>query len=96
MNGPLCNGFMEACKVEVDTLIRKECWEVVQQTSDMNVVSSTWAFKVKRLLDGTVRKLKAHFCTRGYEQTERVTGNIVTLFGVRTSYFSTSDRQPGW
>jgi hypothetical protein len=36
------------------------------------VVSSTWAFKIKRYPDGSLRKLKARFCARGYEQTEGV------------------------
>jgi hypothetical protein len=38
----------------------------------MNAVPSTWAFKCKRYSDGSVRKLKARFCVRGYRQVEGV------------------------
>ena len=38
----------------------------------MNVLESTWAFKVKRYPDGTLRKLKACFCVRGYLQIKGV------------------------
>jgi hypothetical protein len=38
----------------------------------MNVVSSVWAFKRKRYPDGSIRKLKARICARGFEQVEGV------------------------
>ena len=31
----------------------------------MNVIKSTWAFKVKRYPSGLIRKFKARFCVRG-------------------------------
>ena len=72
MNGPHAAGFWEACNTELDTLNRKNCWDVVDRPKDRPVVSSTWAFKIKRYPDGSMRKLKARFCARGYEQTEGV------------------------
>lgn len=72
MSGPLRNGFIEACKTELDTLTRKGAWEVVDRPKNKHVVSSTWAFKIKRIPDGCIRKLKARFCARGYEQKEGV------------------------
>jgi hypothetical protein len=72
MNGPYAAGFWKACETELDTLIRKDCWEVVDRPRGRPVVSSTWAFKIKRYPDGSMRKLKARFCARGYEQTEGV------------------------
>jgi hypothetical protein len=38
----------------------------------MNVLPSNWAFKCKWYPDGTIRKLKAHFCARGDRQIEGV------------------------
>ena len=38
----------------------------------MDVLDSTWAFKIKRYPDGTLRKLKARFCVRGFQQIEGV------------------------
>jgi hypothetical protein len=72
MNGPHSAGFWKAMEAELETLTRKDCWEVVERPKNRPVVSSTWAFKIKRYPDGSMRKLKARFCARGYEQTEGV------------------------
>ena len=47
-------------------------WDVVDQTDDMNVIDSTWAFKLKRYPDGRIKKFKARFCARGDQQIEGV------------------------
>ena len=31
MNGPNAEGFWEACKVKYNTLIKKECWDIVKK-----------------------------------------------------------------
>ena len=71
-NGPVSEGFWKAMDIELDILTRKDAWTVVDRIDDMNVLESTWAFKVKRYPDGTIRKLKARFCVRGYLQIEGV------------------------
>ena len=38
----------------------------------MNVLDSVWAFKIKRYPDGNLRKLKARFCVKGFQQIEKV------------------------
>ncbi len=38
----------------------------------MNVLPSTWAFKIKRFPDGSVKKFKARFCARGDRQKEGI------------------------
>jgi hypothetical protein len=38
----------------------------------MKVLSSVWALKRKRYPDGSIRKLKARYCARGFEQVEGV------------------------
>jgi hypothetical protein len=72
MNGPMAAGFWKACETEINTLVDKDCWDEVPRPKDRPVVSSTWAFRIKRFPDGTMRKLKARFCARGFEQTEGV------------------------
>ena len=68
VNGPNAEGFWEAMRIELDTLKDFNSWDVVDITEDMNILSSVWAFKVKRFPDGLFRKLKARFCVRGFEQ----------------------------
>ncbi len=38
----------------------------------MNILSSTWAFKIKWYPDGRVKKFKAQFCARSDRQKERI------------------------
>jgi len=68
MNGPDRAGYWEAMKSEISTLIKLKAWTVVSFTPDMNVLDSTRAFKCKRYPDGNIRKLKARFCTRVFQQ----------------------------
>ena len=72
MNGPHAAGFWKACQTEFDTLTDKDVWEIVPRPKNRTVVSGTWAFRIKRYPDGSMRKLKARFCARGFEQTEGV------------------------
>jgi hypothetical protein len=72
MNSPDSAGFMKAMETEIDTLIRMEAFIVIDKQPWMNVVSSVWAFKRKRYPDGSIRKLKARICARGFEQIEGI------------------------
>jgi hypothetical protein len=49
-----------------------DCWEYVKRMPDMNVLPSTWAFKIKCYPDGRVQKFKARFCARGDRQKEGI------------------------
>jgi len=57
-----------AMRVEITTLTKLKAWKVVPFTPDMNVLKSTWPFKSKRYPDGNIRKFKARFFCRGYQQ----------------------------
>jgi Reverse transcriptase (RNA-dependent DNA polymerase). len=72
MNGPNSEGFWEASVKEISTLQTLRTWTQVKKQPWMNVISSTWAFKIKRFPDGLIRKLKARFCVRGDQQIEGV------------------------
>jgi hypothetical protein len=72
MNGPDAAGFMKAMEIELDTLIQMEAFIIIEKEPWMNVVSSVWAFKRKRYPDGSIRKLKARICARGFEQIEGI------------------------
>jgi hypothetical protein len=70
MSGPNKEGYWQAAKKEVDTLVKKRSREVVTKEAWMHVLPSTWAFKCKRSPDGIIRKLNARFCARGDRQIE--------------------------
>jgi hypothetical protein len=75
--GPFKEKWWEAMEVEIDTLVENEldAWELVPQATvpdTHKVLSSTWAFRLKRFPDGLVKKFKARLCVRGDQQTEGV------------------------
>ncbi len=71
--GPFQAEFWQAMRVEVNTLINEfKCWDLVEPLPEVNILPSTWAFKIKRLPDGTVKKFKVHFCARSDQQKEGI------------------------
>ena len=60
--------FLKAMDAEIEGLDHKDAWTATDKTDEMNILDSTWTYKVKRFSDGTVRKYKARLCTRGYQQ----------------------------
>jgi hypothetical protein len=71
-------------EAKLDQLERMDCWDVVDQKPNMNIISSVWAFRKKRHPDGSVRKYKDRFCCQGFEQIEGV------------DYFETYSPVVGW
>lgn len=72
MNGIHLSGYWKAMEVELGTLNKKDAWEEVKRTTEMQIVQSTWAFKCKRYPDGAVNKLKARFFVQGDTQIEGI------------------------
>jgi len=50
---------------EISTQQKLNSWTQVKREQGMNVIHSTWAYKIKRFPDGLVCKLEARFCVRG-------------------------------
>jgi hypothetical protein len=72
MNGGDAGEYIKAMKLEVHTLVQQRTWESVPRPKDKHVLKGTWAFKLKRLPDGTAYRHKARFCARGDLQKEGV------------------------
>ena len=70
LHGQNAEGFWKAMMSEITTLDKLDAWSVVRRTSEMTVLPSTWAFKIKRFPTGLVRKLKARICVMGNRQTD--------------------------
>jgi hypothetical protein len=72
--------YSEAMKKEIRQLIKQRTWEAVPctkvpKTNDgkqRKILNGTWAFKLKRLPDGSPSRFKARYCVRGDQQTEGV------------------------
>ncbi|KAI2495221.1 hypothetical protein MHU86_19318 [Fragilaria crotonensis] len=72
MNGSEASEYINAMRLEIQTLVGQRTWEAVTRPKDKPILKGTWAFKLKRLPDGTPYRYKARFCARGDMQTEGV------------------------
>jgi hypothetical protein len=68
MAGPDAGGFITAMEAKILALNELDVFEIVNRNSNMKVLSGVWALKRKRYPDGSIRKLKARYCARGFEQ----------------------------
>lgn len=55
-------------KCEVDALERKDTWEIVKRSKNVNVVDSRWVYKIKWLPNNQEVKLKSRLVARGFTQ----------------------------
>jgi hypothetical protein len=53
---------VKAMELELEILIKMEVFSVVDREPWMIVISTVWALKRKRFLDGNIRKLKGRLC----------------------------------
>jgi hypothetical protein len=75
MSGEHREDFLIVMGKEIEELESHGTWDVVKKSSlpsGANILSSTWAFKVKHYPDGRMRMHKARFCCRGDKQIEGV------------------------
>jgi Reverse transcriptase (RNA-dependent DNA polymerase). len=75
MSGPDAEFYIEAMQQEVQALMQQRTWQRVARKdvpANRKILRGTWAFKLKRLPDGTPLKYKARYCCRGDMQTEGV------------------------
>ncbi len=73
IRGPFQAEYYDTMRTELSTIKDDfHCWDLVPRLPGMHVLPSTWAFKVKRYPDGSVKKFKARFCARGDRQLEGI------------------------
>ena len=69
MHGPFADDQQKAAVTAVDTLQAMDAQKVVDCTEDMNLLQSTWTFKLKCFLNGNIKKFKAWYCV-SHQQIE--------------------------
>ncbi|MGH7954625.1 MAG: reverse transcriptase domain-containing protein, partial [Gloeomargaritales cyanobacterium] len=73
MCGPHKEEFLQAMQNEIDELVTRGTWKLVERPpSETQVLPGTWTYKIKRFPDGRIRKYKARFCVRGDRQHDCV------------------------
>ena len=72
---PYSAEFRKAMDVEIETLEKMDTWEVIPRSelpAGSRVIPGTWAFRIKRRPDGSLKKFKARFCCQGQRMIQGV------------------------
>jgi hypothetical protein len=64
--------WADAMTEEYQSIIKNDLWEIVPIPKSKDVVSSKWLFKIKHVVDGSIKKYKARFVARGFSQKEAI------------------------
>ena len=82
LSGQHRDEFLQAMLNEITELEHHGTWEVVKKADipmetlpdgtqrSPQILSGTWAFRIKRFPSGLLRKIKARFCARGDQQQD--------------------------
>jgi hypothetical protein len=46
--------------------MKNDVWEIMPRTKEKSVVTSKWVYKIKHVVDISVKKYKARFVARGF------------------------------
>ena len=69
LNSKLSGDWLKAIKKEFQVMFDFDVWEVAPRSAcKSRPISTTWVFKAKPNADGTVERLKARLCARGFLQ----------------------------
>lgn len=57
---------------EYQSILKNDVWDIVPRLEGKFVVSSKWLFKIKHAIDGSIKKYKARFVSRGFSQKKGI------------------------
>jgi hypothetical protein len=76
---PYCHGeaagqqvWQDAMVEEYQPILKNGVWDIVPRPEEKSVVTSKWIYKIKHAVDGSVKKYKARFVTKGFSQVEGI------------------------
>jgi hypothetical protein len=62
---------MKSVSLEYDTLVRKDCWDIVHIPSDTMLLGLRWVFKIK-MIENEYERHKSSLVVKGYMQNQGV------------------------
>lgn len=64
--------WRDAIETTLNSLAGNNTWNIVDKPKNVNLVSTKWIFKVKKLPNGEIDKFKARLVARGFTQQEGI------------------------
>jgi hypothetical protein len=58
----------DAMTKEYQSILKNDVWDIVPILEGKSVVTSKWIYKIKHAVDGSVKKYKVIFVSRGFSQ----------------------------
>ena len=84
MNHSFRDQWLEACKLEYDTLLKLNTFEVVPLPKDAQVIPVMWTFIYKFDTNGFLVKFKARICARGDKQQMTLADTYASTLAAKT------------
>lgn len=79
--------WIDACKDEILSIEKNDSWELVDLPLGVKPIDVKWVFKIKRNVDGSISKYKAHLIAKGYVQRHNVDYDEVFVHVARIKTF---------
>ena len=81
--------WKEAIKIELDSILKNQTWELVDLSSGAKPIGYKCFFKRKYLLDDSIEKVKARLVAKGFSQKQNLTIliRLLLLLGFLPSVF---------
>ena len=57
---------------EYQSIIKNDVWDIVSIPEEKFVVTSKWIYKIKHIVDGSIKRHKMRFVSRGFSQVEGI------------------------
>ena len=64
--------WKEAIKIELESILKNQTWELVDLPSGAKPIGYKWIFKRKYLSDVSIEKYKARLVAKGFSQKQNV------------------------
>ena len=60
--------WIESMTEEYQLIMKNDVWDILPKIESKSVVSSQWIYKLKHVVNGSIKKYKARFVARGFSQ----------------------------
>jgi hypothetical protein len=66
---PVCR---DAMMEEYQSIMKNDVWDIFSKREGNSIVTSKWIYKMKHIVDGSIKRHKTIFFSRGFSQVEGI------------------------